>query len=78
MFDPPDSTPAEGLAAQTFQMSLPQVRCAACNEIIARRKHRMALRASWRRATEYLCPDCWHAVCSWAARFALEQLQLPL
>jgi DNA-directed RNA polymerase subunit RPC12/RpoP len=71
--DPVDLT-ADGF----FSATLPQVKCNACGRIIARRRHRMQLRASWRDRTEYLCPQCWNMVVSWASRFALQQLELPL
>jgi hypothetical protein len=61
-----------------FTMTLPQIRCTTCGRAIARRKHRIQIKASWRVQTETLCPECWHTVCEWASRFALAQLPLPI
>lgn len=62
-----------GEAPGLFGATLPQRTCAACKRIIPRRRHRVHLRASWRENAEDLCPECWRAICSWAARFALAQ-----
>jgi hypothetical protein len=70
--------PYDEITDNTYVASLPKVTCVACGVVIPRRKHRMALRASWRDSTEYLCPYDWHQVCEWATRFALQQLELPL
>jgi hypothetical protein len=62
-----------GEAPGLFGATLPQVRCSACRRVIARRRHRVHIRASWRDSAEDLCPDCWGTICAWAARFALVQ-----
>ena len=77
-FTMPEDGTGTNLTERLFEASLPQVRCNACGHIIARRKPRMMLRASWRDANENLCPTCWGAFFGWAERFALQQLELPL
>ena len=72
--DIPYGTP---LSDSLFQASLPQRRCAACQALVARRKPRVTLRASWRDQDETICPACWRTICAWAARFALQQIRLP-
>jgi hypothetical protein len=71
-FEPP--TP---MLDKMFATTLPEVACVACRSRIGRRANRVTLRASWREATESICPECWHQVCDWAARFALSQCELP-
>jgi hypothetical protein len=61
-----------------WEASLPAAKCLPCGRIIPRRQHRIMLRASWRNASETLCPECWKTVCNWASRFALEQGLLDL
>jgi len=78
MFDLPPSDRPFSLVDEMFTASLPETTCHACSRRIGRRKHRMSLRASWRGAPEALCPECWTIICRWAARFALQQLPLPL
>ena len=56
-----------------WEASLPAATCLPCGRIIPRRQHRIVLRASWRKASETLCPDCWGLICQWASRFALQQ-----
>lgn len=63
---------------QLLLETLPARECTACDRKIARREHRMTLRASWKQSVEVLCIPCWATICQWAARFALEQLELPL
>ena len=74
--DAPGGTGAS-LLESVFISSLPETTCNACGDKIARRAHRMMLRASWRDRAENLCPACWSAVTQWASRFALQQLELP-
>ncbi len=59
-------------------VSLPERECSACFRTIGRRRHRVAIAASWRGVTDFLCPECWHVICQWAVRFANEQLELGL
>lgn len=66
------------LSTNLFIASLPQAHCSACDDLIPRRKHRVAIRASWRDGPEVLCPACWWVICQWAQRFALKQLHLDL
>lgn len=77
-FTMPPSEPDVSLEESLYKNSLPQVRCAACEQLIARRKHRVFIRASWRDASESLCAPCWTTLCQWAARFALVQGELDL
>ena len=63
---------------EIFVMSLPAEKCSACGAPIARRSHRVWIRASWRPSCEPLCPGCWAIICQWAARFALMQTELEL
>ena len=73
MFEPPTQPQADDL----FEASLPSATCTACGQHIARRHHRVKIRASWRNLNDTLCPGCWNTVCQWAARFALAQGILP-
>lgn len=77
MFEGPTDAEAPSFPQEMYVVSLPAVICASCGARIARRAHRMTLRASWRDRWEHLCPDCWAVVCQWAARFALQQMELP-
>jgi predicted RNA-binding Zn-ribbon protein involved in translation (DUF1610 family) len=63
---------------ELYVAALPERSCSACGDTIARRAHRVTLRASWRAGWEYLCPNCWDVIVRWAARFALQQRELPL
>lgn len=74
--DAPDGTGAT-LLENVFIASLPKAMCAACGDDIARRAHRVMLRASWRQGPEALCPSCWSVIVQWASRFALQQMELP-
>jgi len=77
MFEPPTVDSGVDFSQNLYVNSLPEVRCTACREKVPRRKHRVAIRASWRPAQEHLCPNCWATVCQWAVRFALDQGILP-
>jgi len=61
-----------------WEASLPAATCLPCGAAIPRRQHRVVIRASWRNASETLCPSCWGLICSWASRFALQQGVLDL
>lgn len=65
------------LLEDVFIASLPKTTCTACGDDLPRRSHRVMVRASWRPATENLCPSCWSVITEWAARFALRQADLP-
>lgn len=78
MFEPPPDGTGTNLTESLFVASLPQVKCKPCGRLIARRKHRVQIRASWMAETEVLCPQCWSVICAWGAGFALQQLELPL
>lgn len=77
-FSMPAGEEARDLGGQLYAASLPAVSCNACGDRIARREHRVTLRASWRGGWEYLCPRCWQVIVGWASRFALRQLDLPI
>lgn len=77
-FSAPPSGTETNLAENLFQASLPEASCAACGGRVERRTDRVMIRASWRPAQETLCVECWDVICEWAARFALQQLELPL
>jgi hypothetical protein len=78
MFEPPESGTGANLTESLFHASLPEARCTACGRTVARRKHRVAIRCSWRPAVEILCPGCWAVICQWAVRFAQQQGILDL
>jgi hypothetical protein len=61
-----------------YLAGLPATVCRACGDQIRRREHRVSIRASWHDTTDVLCPHCWRAVCEWAKRFALGQLELEI
>ncbi len=65
-------------AEELTMVSLPERDCYACRTVIHRRVHRVVIKASWRPTPETLCTRCWHTICLWASRFAMEQKLLPL
>ena len=56
--DAPGGTGAS-LLESVFINSLPEVTCNACGDKIARRAHRMMLRASWRDRARAICASRW-------------------
>ncbi len=78
MFSPPESGSGANLSDSLFIASLPQRRCTPCGRLVARRRPRVQLRASWRDQDDTICTECWQTICEWAGRFALQQQSLPL
>jgi hypothetical protein len=70
--------PTYSILERMYIASLPEVACDCCGKLVARRVNRMTLRASWRESFQYVCVPCWQSFTQWAAKFALQQLKLPL